>query len=258
MVYLTGFHAIEEQIRALQSVTQSGASAALLCAKPGPRAREIADFARSCGILIKRVGTHDLDRISHDHKGMILELDTVESSNNIESIESFVSLIESEGRKNSTVLVLDEITDPHNFGAILRSCDQFEVDAVITRNKRTAKHSQVIASASAGASSWVPVLSVPNLGRALQLLKESGFWIYGADMAGGSINEQKLGGRICVILGSEGGGLSRLLKEECDGLLSIPTSGKIDSLNVSVAAGVILYEIMRQKKTENSTVIHLD
>ncbi|GMO48643.1 MAG: 23S rRNA (guanosine(2251)-2'-O)-methyltransferase RlmB [Termitinemataceae bacterium] len=250
MIYLTSFHAIEEQIRVYQTQGRPASSAALLCAKPGPRAREIADLARSCGILIKRVGTHDLDRIKSDHKGMIMELEELDASSNMESVEDFLALMETEeyqNKKNISILILDEITDPHNFGAILRSCDQFEVDVVITRNKRTAKHSDVIAASSAGAAAWVPVISVPNLPRAVEALKEAGFWIYGADSSGEPIHKQKLTGKLCIILGSEGSGLSRLLKEECDGLLSIPTKGKIDSLNVSVAAGVVLYEIMRQR-----------
>ncbi|GMO35477.1 MAG: 23S rRNA (guanosine(2251)-2'-O)-methyltransferase RlmB [Termitinemataceae bacterium] len=250
MVYLSGFHAIEEKLRAIGS-GKKNIYASLLFAKPGPRAREISDLALSCGIPIKRVGKHDLDRICFDHKGIILELDENENENEINSVEDFVAMLEQTDKKNCIVVVLDEITDPHNFGAILRSCDQFGADAVITRNKRTAKHSDTISKASAGASAWVPLFAVASLQRSIELLKEAGFWIYGAEMSGQTIYKQHIAGRICIIMGSEGDGISRLLREQCDVFLSIPSVGKVDSLNVSVAAGIMLYEIFKQQTTKS-------
>jgi 23S rRNA (guanosine2251-2'-O)-methyltransferase len=144
--------------------------------------------------------------------------------------------------------VLDEITDPHNYGAILRSCDQFGADLVITRNRRIAKYAEVVSKTSAGAVSWVPVAETANLVRAVEDLKEGGFWIYGADMAGDVVWEKDLRGRTAIILGGEGTGVTRLLREQCDAMVAIPSCGRIDSLNVSVAAGVLLYEITRQRK----------
>ncbi|GMO29395.1 MAG: 23S rRNA (guanosine(2251)-2'-O)-methyltransferase RlmB [Termitinemataceae bacterium] len=248
MVYLTSFHAIEEHLKAInEGINPNSDDAVLLFAKAGPRAREIAELARVCSISIKRVGTHDLDRISSDHRGIILEVKEAAGEEGIQTVEDFISTLGN--KKNSIVVVLDEITDPHNFGAIIRSCDQFGVDLIITRNKRTAKHSDVIASSSAGAVAWAPLVSVANLQRSIEELKEAGFWIYGADMSGNSIWMQKLKGRVCLLLGSEGNGISRLLRECCDGLLSIPSAGKVDSLNVSVAAGIVLYEVKRQQSS---------
>jgi 23S rRNA (guanosine2251-2'-O)-methyltransferase len=145
-------------------------------------------------------------------------------------------------------LILDEITDPHNYGAILRSCDQFGVDMVVTRNRRTAKHADIIATTSAGAAAWVPAAEVANLPRAVDELKEAGFWIYGADAAGEAVYAKDLRGRAALVLGGEGTGISRLLREKCDALVAIPTRGRIDSLNVSVAAGILLYEARRQRR----------
>jgi 23S rRNA (guanosine2251-2'-O)-methyltransferase len=159
-------------------------------------------------------------------------------------LETFIAALGD--RRNALVAILDEITDPHNYGAILRSCDQFGVDLVLTRNRRTAKHAGVIAQTSAGAVSWVPAAEVANLPRAVQVLKDAGFWIYGADMKGEAVYSRDLRGRIAIILGGEGPGVSRLLRESCDGMVSIPSLGRIDSLNVSVAAGVLFYEVMRQ------------
>jgi 23S rRNA (guanosine2251-2'-O)-methyltransferase len=216
-------------------------------AKPGPRARELAALAVSRKIRVDRVGTHELDRLAPGHRGIALVVDSGGSCRSDEEpgLGAFIAGLGD--RKNALVAVLDEITDPHNYGAILRSCDQFGVDLVITRNRRTAKHAEVIAQTSAGAVSWVSVAEAANLPRAVRDLKDAGFWIYGADMEGEAAYNRDLRGRIALILGGEGSGISRLLKEACDGLIGIPRRGRIDSLNVSVAAGILFYEVMRQR-----------
>jgi 23S rRNA (guanosine2251-2'-O)-methyltransferase len=216
-------------------------------AKPGPRARELAALAVSCKIRVDRVGTHELDRLAPGHRGIALAVDAG-GSGRPDAEAGLGAFIAGLGdRKNALVAVLDEIKDPHNYGAILRSCDQFGVDLVVTRNRRTAKHAEAVAQTSAGAVSWVPAAEAANLPRAVQDLKDAGFWIYGADMKGEAAYNRDLRGRIALILGGEGSGISRLLKEACDGLISIPSRGRIDSLNVSVAAGILFYEVMRQR-----------
>jgi 23S rRNA (guanosine2251-2'-O)-methyltransferase len=238
LAYLTGFHAIEERIRSC------AAGCTLLVARPGPRAREITALATERGVPILRKGVNELDRISVDHRGLALEISGEYQSDTF-TFDSFLENLN--GKKNVLAVMMDEITDPHNFGAILRSCDQFNADIVITRNKRTARNAGTVAKTSAGASAWVPSVCVANLPRATEQLKEAGFWIYGADMKGKPVYKAKLSGRVCVILGGEGAGLSRLLKEKCDALVSIPSSGRVDSLNVSVAAGIVMYEVARQR-----------
>ncbi|MDR0312664.1 MAG: 23S rRNA (guanosine(2251)-2'-O)-methyltransferase RlmB [Treponema sp.] len=240
MTYLSGFHAIEERIK-------SGLSCgALLVAKPGPRAREIVDLAIERKITVSRTGTADLDRLSGDHRGILLEVDEQQKGTGAVSLEGFIADLGD--RKDALAVILDEITDPHNYGAILRSCDQFGADIVITRKRRIAKYADVIAKTSAGASAWVPTAEAPNLPRAVEILKEKGFWIYGADMEGEPCWSKDLRGRTAIILGGEGTGISRILKTHCDALISIPSLGKLDSLNVSVAAGVLFYEVMRQRE----------
>ncbi|MCL2092773.1 MAG: 23S rRNA (guanosine(2251)-2'-O)-methyltransferase RlmB [Treponema sp.] len=244
MIYLTGFHAIEERIRSGRPCGP------LLVAKPGPRAKEIQTLANQKKVQIHRVGTAELDRLAPDHRGIVLELDEAGLKGDI-TLEEFLAdlgSLDEGGQKDVLVAVLDEITDPHNYGAILRSCDQFGVDLVISRQRRIAKHADVISKTSAGAHAWVQQAETPNLVRALDALKEAGFWIYGADMEGESIVRKDLTGRSAFILGGEGTGISRLLKENCDALVSIPSLGRIDSLNVSVAAGVLFYEVMRQRQ----------
>ncbi|MDR2109940.1 MAG: 23S rRNA (guanosine(2251)-2'-O)-methyltransferase RlmB [Spirochaetaceae bacterium] len=244
MAYLTGFHAIEELIR-------SGKPAeALLVAKAGPRARELVALAAERKIRVDRVGTRDLDRLAPDHRGIALQVAGHTAGPADITLEDFIAGLEEPGSGKGTdvlVVILDEITDPHNYGAILRSCDQFGVDLVVTRYRRIAKHTEVVAKTSAGAVSWVPVAETANLPRAVRNLRDAGFWIYGADMDGEAAYTRDLRGRAALIMGGEGTGISRLLRENCDALVAIPSRGRINSLNVSVAAGVLLYEVLRQR-----------
>jgi 23S rRNA (guanosine2251-2'-O)-methyltransferase len=241
MIYLAGFHAIEEQIKS------GRLCGPLLVAKPGPRARELMALANERKIRIDRAGTADLDRLAPNHRGILLEIDEPASGPDI-SLDEFLAGLGD--RKDVLAVVLDEITDPHNYGAILRSCDQFGADIVVTRNRRTAKHAEVVARTSAGAAAWVPAAETANLPRAVEDLKKAGFWIYGADMEGELAWEKDFRGRTAVILGAEGTGISRLLRESCDAIIAVPSLGRVDSLNVSVAAGVLMYEIQRQRKTQ--------
>jgi 23S rRNA (guanosine2251-2'-O)-methyltransferase len=241
MGYLSGFHAIEERIKA----APPGQAGPLLVAKAGPRARKIVDLAAARKIRVNRVGTHELDRLAPDHRGIALYIEDAATGKGL-VLEGFLSGLGD--RKDALAVILDEITDPHNYGAILRSCDQFGADLVITRTRRIAKHADIVSTTSAGADAWVPVAETANLSRSLESLKEAGFWIYGADMAGDAVWSKDLRGRTAIILGGEGAGLSRLLKEQCDALVAVPSRGRIESLNVSVAAGVLLYEISRQRE----------
>jgi 23S rRNA (guanosine2251-2'-O)-methyltransferase len=240
MGYLSGFHAIEERIKA----APPGQAGPLLVAKAGPRAQKIVGLAVERKIRVNRVGTHELDRLAPDHRGIALYIEAPEMGNELTLANFLAGLGE---RKDALTVILDEITDPHNYGAILRSCDQFGVDLGVPRTRRIAKYAEVVSKTSAGAVSWVPVAEAANLSRALGSLKEAGFWIYGADMGGEAVWSKDLRGRTALILGGEGTGVSRLLKEQCDALVAIPSRGRIDSLNVSVAAGVLLYEINRQR-----------
>ncbi|MCL2443502.1 MAG: 23S rRNA (guanosine(2251)-2'-O)-methyltransferase RlmB [Treponema sp.] len=242
MTYLTGFHAIEERIKSGNSCGP------LLVAKAGPRAKEIVTLAVNNKIRLERTGTYELDGIAPDNRGIALQISehsNFDGDNTDVSLENFINGLGD--RRNSLVLILDEITDPHNYGAILRCCDQFAVDLVLGRNRRSAKHAAVISQTSAGAVSWVAQAETPNLVRAVEDLKEAGFWIYGADMEGDPVYTKDLKGRVALVLGSEGSGISRLVRECCDDMVGIPSAGRIDSLNVSVAAGVLLYEVKRQR-----------
>ena len=253
MIYLTGFHAIEERIK---SAKANGITAGpLLVAKPGPRAKEIIKLAVDNKVRLERTGAFELDGLAPGNRGIALQAEDESARGSGGADISLDDYIAGLGEKrDALVLILDEITDPHNYGSILRCCDQFAVDLVISRNRRSAKHAGIISQTSAGAVSWVAQTETPNLIRAAEDLKEAGFWIYGADMEGDDVYAKDLTGRTALILGSEGSGLSRLLRERCDGLVGIPSLGRIDSLNVSVAAGILLYEARRQRVSDTKKV----
>ena len=190
-MYLTGFHSIEERIKSGRSCGP------LLMAKAGPRAKEIVKLATENKIRIDRVGTFDLDGLAPNHRGIALYVENEGGEADI-SLDDFLTNLEATDKKNALVLILDEITDPHNYGAILRCCDQFGVDLVISRNRRSAKHAPIIAQTSAGAVSWVAQAETPNLVRAMEDLKEAGFWIYGADMHGDPVTSVDLSGKTAL------------------------------------------------------------
>lgn len=147
----------------------------------------------------------------------------------------------------SLLLVLDGVTDPHNLGACLRSADAFGAHAVVVPKDRAVGVNATVAKAASGAADTVPVITVTNLARALREMKAAGIWIVGADAGGESLFEAELGGPMAWVLGAEGEGLRRLTREHCDRIVGIPTAGTVESLNVSVAAGVCLFATRRAR-----------
>ena len=252
---ITGFHAIEEKVRSgYECKNVDGLS--LFYSKIGPRVKKILALAATAGIPCTQVEEKRLDslvqnlpEVSRDHRGIVLCNESASSSpSNEVNFDAWIASA-ALSEEAQTILVLDEITDPHNVGAILRSCDQFGVSLVLLPQRNSignVTENEIIARTSAGASAYVSVSVVKNLNRAVQKIKEARFWIYGADAGGESVQNFSFPAKTCIILGSEGSGISRLLEAQCDSIVSIPTCGKIDSLNVSVAAGVLLYERYRQ------------
>ena len=153
-------------------------------------------------------------------------------------------------RKKGTapfLIVCDEIEDPHNLGAIIRTAEAAGADGVIIPKRRSASLNATVHKTSAGAASWLPVARVANLAAALDTLKEAGVWIYGTDASGEAYDTVELTGPVALVIGSEGFGMGRLIREKCDFLLRLPMCGKITSLNASVAAGIFMYEALRQR-----------
>ncbi len=248
MRIISGFHSIEEELRAAER-NKATEGISLVYATPGPRVKKILETARKLGIPSEEKTMPALSALvsslpehAQDHRGVLL-LKTLENPETTISFEQH--LFNLAKREEAVILVLDSITDPHNVGAIIRSADQFGVDLVILPERRAATDFAIIGRTSAGALSWVPTVTVSNLVTAVEQLKKLGFWVYGADAGGTRIEEARVGKKAVLVMGSEGSGIARLLKATCDAIVSIPTRGKLDSLNVAVAAGILLYEIRR-------------
>ncbi|MBR2870028.1 MAG: 23S rRNA (guanosine(2251)-2'-O)-methyltransferase RlmB [Clostridia bacterium] len=149
--------------------------------------------------------------------------------------------------KDGFVVVLNEILDPHNLGSIIRVCECAGVDGLIIGKDRSASVSDTVMRISAGALNHVKVARVVNINHAIDTLKDEGFWVYGAEVGGQRLYDANLTGKICLVIGGEDSGVKRLTKEKCDGIISIPMFGKVNSLNASVACGVAVYEVVRQR-----------
>ena len=237
--HLFGYHTIEEALK------RRPVGAVLLLSRRNARIDGLRRQAESAGIDVSEVEDGELTRVcgSEAHKGAVLLL-TKKQSAQASDLKGWLSGFEGE---TALVLVLDHITDPQNMGAILRSADQLKADLVIHPSRRSAQDTQTVAKVSSGASEYVPLLAVANLPSALELLKAGGFWIYGAEMTGEPIASADLKGRVCLVMGSEGEGMHRLVRERCDMLVRIPSAGHVDSFNVSAAAAILMYEVRRQQ-----------
>ena len=147
------------------------------------------------------------------------------------------------------IVICDEIEDPHNLGAVIRSAEAAGAHGVIVPKRRSAALSFAVSKTSAGAVEYIPVARVTNLSSCIEDLKKKGLWIYGADMNGQDYKKTDLKGPIALVIGSEGSGISRLVSEKCDMMVSIPMKGSVNSLNASVAAGILMFEISYQRSS---------
>ncbi len=160
-------------------------------------------------------------------------------------------VIDACAEKDGLVVVLNEILDPHNLGSIIRVCECAGADGIIIGKDRSASVSDTVMRISAGALNHIKVAKVTNINTAIDKLKENGFWVYGAEVGGENIYKSNLTGKICLVIGGEDSGVKRLTKEKCDGIISIPMFGKVNSLNASVACGIAVYEVVRQRVLGN-------
>ena len=206
---------------------------------------KIFELAKKKNILIKNVDRALLDRLSENkkHQGVIAEA----MEYKYKDIDDIFNYAEEKNEK-PFIVILDEVTDVHNLGSIIRSAECLGAHGVIIPKRRAAQVNSVVAKSSAGAVEYLPVCRVTNISDTLETLKEKGLWIYGADMEGEKyIYEENFDVPVGLVIGSEGSGLGRLVKEKCDILIKIPMKGHINSLNASNAASIIIYEIMKQR-----------
>ena len=205
----------------------------------------IASKARSAGVVVVEADRRKLDALSqtHAHQGVIALCAVKEYC----TVADSLAIAQARGEP-PFVIVCDEISDPHNLGAIIRSAECAGAHGVIIPKRRSAGLTAVVDKTSAGAVEHVAIARVPNLSAAIGELKKSGLWVYGAAAEGASpMWQTDLTGPVCLVIGSEGDGIGRLVRENCDFLVSIPLKGQISSLNASAAAAVLMYEVLRQR-----------
>lgn len=208
---------------------------AYIVEQKSPLVGKIIDKLDEAGVKVNFVDKNFFDKIDANHQGVMIEVDSFKYSDLADIKEA------------RRVILLDQVEDPHNLGAIIRSAESFGFDAVIIPERRSAKVNSTVYKTSAGAINNIRVVMVKNLSRAIESLKETGFWVYGLAGEGkDSITETDLTGKVALVVGNEGDGLSRNVRDHCDLLVKIPMTGKINSLNASVASGLAIYEVLRQ------------
>lgn len=207
--------------------------------------KRIIAMAVEKGVVIQEVSRQKLDEISQtkNHQGVI----ALVSAHDYVEVEDILAAAKEKG-EDPFVLLLDGITDPHNLGAILRTAECAGVHGVIIPKRRSVGLNATVGKTSAGAIEYMPVARVTNIVQTMEYLKKEGLWIACADMKGLDHFDTNMKGPLALVIGSEGDGVSRLVKEKCDFTASIPMYGKISSLNASVAAALLMYEVVRQRR----------
>lgn len=242
MHIVIGRNPVREALRAGRPVERIFVSPAQ---GPGPLTEIVAE-ARRLGILVQDADRHHLDRLAQGqvHQGIVAIAAPIPYAN----LDDVLLGAERRGEE-PLLLVLDEVQDPHNLGSLLRSADGAGVHGIIVPTRRSAGLTMTVARTSAGAVHYVPVVQVTNVTRTLKRLKEQGLWIVGADMAEATEYwDAKLTGPLALVVGGEDKGIGRLVRQACDFVVRIPTSGKVNSLNAGVAGALLLFEVARQRR----------
>jgi 23S rRNA (guanosine2251-2'-O)-methyltransferase len=241
--HIYGLHAVESLLASRPS-TVTGLMVAEGAAEK--RLSPLIETASAAGIGIHRISRKELDQLipGARHQGVVASVKVESREMNEKVLPEFIAGL----MEPAFLLVLDGVQDPHNLGACLRTADAAGVHAVILPRDRAVGITPVVHKVACGAVESVPVFTVTNLARTLRQLRDAGIWVYGtSDAAEQGLYESDLQGPIALVMGSEGKGLRRLTREYCDHLLAIPMAGQVESLNVSVAAGVLLFEARRQR-----------
>ncbi len=200
--------------------------------------KEILNKIKKCNIKVEYLSKNDMDKkVSGLNQGIILDVEDYKYKTLNDIINS----------SDSLVLILDHILDPHNFGAIIRTCEAFGVDAIIVPQDRCVLVNSTVMKTSVGTAEKMKIVKVTNLNNAIKMLKKEGFWIYGTDMIGTDYRTLDYKGKVCIICGNEGFGMSKLVKENCDFIASINMKGEVNSLNASVATAIIIAYAVSQR-----------
>ncbi|HEV7605775.1 MAG TPA: 23S rRNA (guanosine(2251)-2'-O)-methyltransferase RlmB [Steroidobacteraceae bacterium] len=244
-----GLHAV----RALLTRHVERVTAVTIAEQRGdPRVVEIQALAQKAGIAVKRAPPAAFKTMFGDavHQGVYVEVLPLAMWREEELIEAIAKRLEAADGQPPFVLVLDGVQDPHNLGACLRTADACGALAVVIPKDRAVQVTPTVRKVAAGAAETTPIAVVTNLARTLRLLKDAGLWIVGADAEAPKLaHETDLSGPIALVMGAEGSGLRQLTRETCDLTVRLPQQGAVESLNVSVASGMLLYEALRQRLT---------
>ncbi len=240
---LTGLHAVEEALKAGRALERI----VIASGRHGERIEELVQLARRRGVPVRFEDRAQVDRLAgtHEHQGIV----ALAAAKKALSLEELLKEGTQQGTHKGLLVLLDGIEDPQNLGAIVRTALAAGADGVVIPERRAAGLTESVARASAGALAHLPVARVTNLARAMEEIKEAGYWLVGLDEhAEKNYTEVDFSLPIGIVLGSEGVGLHELVRKRCDFLVSVPTTGPVRSLNVSVAAGVVLFEAIRQRR----------
>ena len=232
---------------AVLEALQSGRAVDSVWVARGERTGSIGKIVHLCrdkGVVVKEVDAKKLDfACGHaNHQGVAAWA----AAHAYAELDDIFALADARGEA-PFLIVCDELEDPHNLGAILRTAEAAGAHGVVIPKRRSASLSYAVAKTSAGAIEYVPVVRVPNIPSLLDTLKKRGVWLYAADMDGTLWSDVDFSGGVALVIGSEGKGVGRLVREKCDVAVSLPMQGKINSLNASVAAGILMYEVVKQR-----------
>lgn len=203
--------------------------------------REILDLIRKNNIKVSFVKNYELDKkVEGLHQGIVMEIDDVKTY-------SYDEIIPNIKKENPVIVMLDHLEDPHNFGAIIRTSEALGVDAIIIPTDRSVKVNSTVVKTSVGAIEYIPIIRVVNLNDTIRKLKDDGYWIIATDMDGEDYTKIDYNMPVCIVIGNEGKGISRMVSENSDIIASIPMKGKINSLNASVSCAIVLSHIMKDR-----------
>ncbi|WP_166246027.1 23S rRNA (guanosine(2251)-2'-O)-methyltransferase RlmB [Paenibacillus turpanensis] len=243
--FVAGKHPVMEALRSGRSVNKIWVADQGGGGKPGGATPIIAE-AKKLGVLVQFVDKRKLDSLvpGVQHQGVVAQVAPYAYA----ELDQIVAAARAEGQ-TPFLLILDEIEDPHNLGSILRTADCTGVHGVIIPKRRSVGVTVTVSKISAGAAAYVPVAKVTNIAQTIEELKEQGFWVAGTDVtAKQSVHQADFTMPLALVIGNEHKGVSRLVRDKCDFLVKLPMVGHVDSLNASVAAGVLMYEVLRQRQ----------
>lgn len=233
---ILGRNAVHEAIKSGRYIDK------LFISKTSKGVGSLVSDAKAVGAVIKFVDAEKLNIYGENHQGVV----ALSSPVPYLDVEDILSLTKEKGEA-PFIIICDGIEDPHNLGALIRTAEAVGAHGLVIPKRRSVSVTPIVEKTSAGAVSLMPIARVSNLASSIDKLKKEGIWVYCADMNGETWCDVNLSGAIALVIGSEGRGVGHLIKQKCDGIISLPMNGKINSLNASVAGGILMYEILRQR-----------